>query len=462
MRKWLIVCVVTCLLAAAGGLGVRYGLRRQATAIDVEEKTIEGSSAEAEGLVLQTVYKLGSSTWRTVAELTSQGFRTDTTFGFEKEPQYLTSHFFGIDCLHVIISIENPERIWNLYGNPGEEVLNAKDVKVPRKEISEYETFSLHGPYYDAYDAEDKICEFLRIRVLDEEIVRIRKNRVSYDLPELWYDYEWSIDSGVSGERDAFYPNTMSAYTGEKLYFALSNRSNNGKIMDFSDTPGGYGVYMLPMRKAADLKEAVSVLRGDIYKRINHDYEVGEVRTLYSVDPEMEIKGIAVSEDKTKLFVLLEDKGWYRVSVLDAESGSLLSQVDLGEFTEAEDVSFDCHAGADFGVFCLFKPDRLYIVSCENDGKWTVKSIENFVKKCGILYNGFLNSRIAFDGQRFAFMWDHNNYTYWDSTFHLAVFDGDDVVYRGDLDLSLSRANRNVNLNDTAGIELLDFRICWK
>ena len=93
------------------------------------------------------------------------------------------------------------------------------------------------------------------------------------------------------------------------------------RILDFSDIPGGYGVYMMPLRKVRELDKPVEYERKDSWEDFRWEtveikYEIGEPAVVLPLDPEIRLCGMSQSEDLTKVFVLTLENGRYFADVI--------------------------------------------------------------------------------------------------------------------------------------------------
>lgn len=80
---------------------------------------------------------------------------------------------------------------------------------------------------------------FLRIPVLPDEIIEVDVDRSSDGATT-------GIGSGSKEENDSYRLETSGFVTEEACFFTFSTRTAQGKIVDTSQIPGGYGIYRLP------------------------------------------------------------------------------------------------------------------------------------------------------------------------------------------------------------------------
>ena len=468
MRKWVAAFTAICITAAVGGVWIFGTMRRQAKAVEVTGTTLVGDERAADGLILETVYELQWTYWSTVTEWTADGPKTEAQYRLLSEEPQLLSPFFKQNAVQERMDNylgRTAEYWWNVYGRP---VSNGgRVVDLPLSEVTKYEPLKIYfnmwsEVMWDAYEAEDKINEFLRITVPEWQKVRLsHTSEWDADFQEMIENYSADFFAG----EDWYYPTVESVYTGEKLFFAIDNRSKEGQILDFSDTPGGYGVYMLPLRKVRDLDKPVEYRRKDYpddyrFESVDVEYEIGEPSVVLPLDPQTRVYGMSQSEDLTKVFVLTIEDGRYVATVIDAVSLRVLAHIDLCEEDTLVDQTIECHAGENFGAIYFWASDQLFILYPYGEEDWRPIRLTGFGKLDIITWNRFRTTRLACDGERTAVCYDDDiNYS---EHVYLAVFDKEKPVYAGKFCNSLEYANRNENLASIAGVQCEDFRIRWK
>lgn len=110
-------------------------------------------------------------------------------------------------------------------------------------------------------------------------------------------------DKVTSSDSFGFY--TISCVTNEAAYFTFNPHTDNGKVVDTSLIPGGYGIYRLP-----------------------YDSETGvpktsELEMVYSLDPNKTYNGIYASPDGKKIFLTYYNTETGDISLHNAESDQL-------------------------------------------------------------------------------------------------------------------------------------------
>lgn len=143
------------------------------------------------------------------------------------------------------------------------------------------------------------IQSFFKIPVIENE----------YQSVTMVYDpatgsLEHTESSGSNNEKDdSFQFSTVSCVTDEAAYFTFNPHTQNGKLVDTSLIPGGYGIYRLPF----DTKSGVP--------------KTGELEMVYALDLNKEYNGIYASPDGKKLFLTyyMNDRTGEKAGSSDAE-----------------------------------------------------------------------------------------------------------------------------------------------
>ena len=180
MRKWVAAFVAICIGAAVGGILIVGSMRRQARAVEVTGTTLMGDESAADGLCVETVYRIDYTYWSTATERTADGLRTEAKYEQLSEGPELNSKYFKRDLVADRLEYYSFEKRaaywWNVFGRP---VSNGGHVvEMPLREITQYQPLKFRLNLWseilkDAYEAEDKINEFLRIKAPEWQKVRL-------------------------------------------------------------------------------------------------------------------------------------------------------------------------------------------------------------------------------------------------------------------------------------------------
>ena len=121
--------------------------------------------------------------------------------------------------------------------------------------------------------------DFFKIPVLEEEYMTFRLAKGSDG--ELFVTTDYSITKGG----DDFGFNVQSCDTEDASYFFFDAHSLNGRVVDTSLIPGGFGIYRMPH----EAKNGKSVME--------------ELKNVYRLDPKAYYQSIAASPDGKKLMI---------------------------------------------------------------------------------------------------------------------------------------------------------------
>ncbi len=399
MRKWVVIFFAVCLLTAIGSAVAFVDFRAQTKDIRVTTIGESGDPAYADSLVFETLCSLEQVRWQTEStwkhgEMTTV---TDCT-SYGTPVVFLPSYFRTQNEVLVYEQLQNVEYWWNTMvlprkcGNSG---------KVSLREISPY--YNLNVSYWlgYAYVVDLNTTEYLKIKTLDEEKVLLYRN--SYwvrddnsgevnECYDIWYETR-------QGE-DYYEPEIWSAWSDTAIYLVINNRSAGGQVMDFSDTPGGYGIWKIPCFPAMGEACIEKTLEGVEYFS---NYRYGEIEQFLPLDTEKNVRSLTMDENMNNLFLLSETDGVYEVTVIDIHSAKVLAEVSLGKLDATEYSSFYSFSGADFGAVYESETRCLYLVREKTAGEWTMERIQ--MQEDNPFDTAFRNRtylRMACDGERLA------------------------------------------------------------
>ena len=125
---------------------------------------------------------------------------------------------------------------------------------------------------------------FFRIPMPENESMGYRVTRFSESDDTLYPEPSgWTV-STKSGE-DHFAFAMISCAADDAIYFTFDPHTENGKLVDLSRIPGGYGIYRLP------------------YDRERKIFLGEKLEMVYALDPELRYVGLTVSPDGRKLLL---------------------------------------------------------------------------------------------------------------------------------------------------------------
>ncbi len=182
----------------------------------------------------------------------------------------------------------------------------------------------------------EKIGDFFRIPVLEEErcIISLGKNE----------NGNMSHLGSGAGKGDMYYLWMQNAIAGDACYFTFNSHSNEGKVMDTSLIPGGYGIYCLSYDGALEGNEENA-------DRISVD--VDGLKMVYSLDPEIDVMHLHLNEKKDKLILHAEEYGKYVVTVIDVATMETLQKISIMDWDK--EYGYQIYDEGDFIVATVHK-----------------------------------------------------------------------------------------------------------
>ena len=399
MRKWVVIFFAVCLLTAIGSAVAFVDFRAQTKDIRVTTIVESGDPAYADSLVFETLCSLEQVRWQTESKWKQGDITTVTDCWSYGTPQVFLSHYHRSE-VEMFASVQIPyvEDFWNAMILP-QKCGNSGEVNL--REISPY--YPLDILYWVGYAsfAETKVGEYFKIRSLEEERVVLRKDSSwsRDDYTGEYTEYEYYMFETQHGE-DYYDPEIYSVSTDSALYFVFNNRSHSGQIMDFSDTPGGYGIWRISFSPEQGESCVAKTPEGVKYYDL---YQYGEVEQFLALDTRKNVLNLTMDENMNTLFLLSETDGVYEVTVIDIRSGKVLAEVSLGKLDATEYSSFYSFGGADFGA--VYEPETrcLSLVREKTAGEWTMERIQmQEDNPFDATYRNRSYLRMACDGERLA------------------------------------------------------------
>lgn len=170
-----------------------------------------------------------------------------------------------------------------------------------------------------------KMQEFFRIPIIGEDKVSVTIEKNNGIICGL----DLSVDSPVS-----FSGSSVLRENG--CFFAIEIWSSDGSEADYSNIPGGYGIYFLPFVNEGDEKTA--------------DFD--SLSCVYPLDAGTRILSMYEAEDDSGIQLVTLEDGVYYISVIDNEIGGLIQKLSIfpGEN--------DWLTSYDKGEFVLFNGER--------------------------------------------------------------------------------------------------------
>lgn len=359
MKRALTLTLVLALLGGIGLAAAAVTVGSQADQVTVSAQILYGDPADAEGLTVHQQVEYDNHIRWDITYQPGEAPAAETEFSFsptmfhdEYEPYY---QGMCIQCLpdyhQSYTSLESGKVQVNSakdqYGARAEELVGinkAYHELYEETEAGEDGTKIIHlADYYDYYplqfhlnhpnhdtwwnwslefdylaseegaarDSRLAISEYFRIPVLEEETLEL-------DIRKQADGQLWSTGYG-STDSDSYQIWTRADVTDDAVYFTINNYTTNGRLVDLSLVPGGFGIYRLavPSDPSEDTKYSP--------ERV----PVQEVSAIFSIAPETVVTCLQASEDQTRLYLVTIEDGIYYFTVMDLERYEILQKLEL-------------------------------------------------------------------------------------------------------------------------------------
>ena len=434
MRKTLIVFLALALVCACGAAVCTHAVAAPREDVTFDEHVFAGDPAAAAGLQVQLQAALRQNLfWDSTVRFSGRDYTADTAFRFSpvavsrEQPRQYSGVEVDTRVNVWTDSDTNPFGYRKAYqeildtlepGQTGTKVIRVADyydeyplwfsVDLPHLFITTLDSWDDHDAY--ATDAErdaiHALRDFFRIPVLPDEYVELQIDK----------NMDGSSSSyGVSSvqQGDRYWPSSESVVTDDACFFRLSNRTENGKLVDMSRIPGGYGIYILPYVQSEADSFPDTYLCAD------------QLACFFPLDPAVEIRHLGLTPDDYTNITETDDFTCIRVS---ERRICVLTQEADGQFQVALTSDFDSELPFAVGYSSIsemaFDGERLALV--RNDETVLVNGAESTKRYLA----GSTAGLITEDG------------TYVDNCgFTIAVFDASGLAYYGGYRSSLEGVN---------------------
>lgn len=482
MKRALALTLVLVLLGGIGLAAAAVTVGSQENQVTVTEQVFYGDSAEAEGLTVHQQVEYDNHIRWDITYQPGEAPAAETEFSFsptmfhdEYEPYY---QGMCIQCLpdyhQSYTSLESGKVQVNSakdqYGARAEELVGinkAYHELYKETEAGEDGTKIIHlADYYDYYplqfeldhpnhstwwnwslefdylaseegaarDSRLAISEYFRIPVLEEETLEL-------DIRKQADGQLWSTGYG-STDSDNYQMWTRSDYTDDAVYFTINNYTSDGKVMDLSMIPGGYGIYRL----------AVPSDPSQDAQHIPNKVPVQEVSTIFSLDPATVVTCLQVSEDQTRLYLLTIEDGQHMFTVLDLERCEVLQKMTLGPCSSESsywDLQFSLYEKENVLILWLgyvdAVGDHFAVLIPQENGTFELDFLTerayvfDYTEDHGSFFS-FSPETFAWNGEQLAVIERLSNQVHDQQTFcscAVAIYDASGLVYYSVLDNSL-------------------------
>lgn len=253
----------------------------------------------------------------------------------------------------------------------------------------------------------DKICEFIKIPVFEDEYldIHVKKHRGG----TVGFGHGYSDKA-----TDHYSISTQSTYTDKVCYFTINNKTEQGQIMDFSHIPGGYGIYALPYG--------------------NFALHANELSMVYKLDEAVTVNYMTVNDEQTKLLLSVVENNITYLEIIEIETMTQLQKIAVSEGQH-----FIIYPEEGFIVYEF--ADTVAVVE-EQNGEYALKLTSNKFDTSAFSDQPFyfkLGAAFDFDGERLIMVdniWFEDGW-YDKCGFFIAVYGEDGMLYYGKYENSL-------------------------
>ncbi|MEA4932846.1 MAG: hypothetical protein VB071_04580, partial [Lawsonibacter sp.] len=233
-----------------------------------------------------------------------------------------------------------------------------------------------------------------------------------------------------------------NAITDDYCYFALSANTQEEVLMDYSNVPGGYGIYRLP---CATQEEPMTI---------------DELKMVYPLETNEQLRLFQTSADQTKLLLVTQEENYYILKVLDPKTAQELQRIPLME-DKADLYASELYVGEDFLV-ALFGETQFVVLS-QVGGNYELSFTGTLPEKEIFSFNYSYDYIMAFDGEKLAMaaINDRNTYNTF-CGFSLVVCDKTGTLYAGRYDSSLDKAQAAEYIDRCKAMNNDPLKIRWE
>lgn len=464
MRKALVLTLCLAILSAAG-IGLVHGLfSEKHDSVVITENVLYGDRSEADGVAVELNthynYHLFWDTEYVVGDVP----KTKTAYEFSAREQYshspweyngihVTSNFeFGMD-----VEKKNPQGLEKAYielfnrCEPGQELETTIFLAdycdyYPLQIQIDLENCNLHfvsnvydgddvdlGPQILHYDGRNTgyyevFADYFKIPVLPEETIQIHVRKGD----------EGGIRSSGggwgSGDSDRYNLYSIGAVGKDSCFFVFDAHSYEGKVMDMSLLPDGFGIFSVPYF---------------INEEGTTDIDPYSLEMVYELDPESWVSNFFLSHDKTELMLFTVEGGLLMMTVIDAETFETLQKVEVCPAESPLDI-YNYHIHNDF-IVISHGESQLSVMALGSSGYEYQYTVKRYVEADDTVYPAdYLKISAAMDfdhstGKLLIADAMENQDGGWNMTadFYISVYDKNGMLYHGAYTSSLTTDGRS-------------------
>ncbi len=225
-----------------------------------------------------------------------------------------------------------------------------------------------------------RIREYFRIPVLENEHLGIHVSKRTDGTKGSW-------GGGTSQFGDWYNMWGYSVLSDDACYFTLNTLTHDGKVVDTSELPDGYGIFCLPYGKEYDEQKRTDVSVID----------VDHLEMVYPLTPGIEIAYLSLNAEQNCLYLHAVEDGTYTITVIDLSTMQPKQKLEITQFDE--EPSWGISDQEDFMVIDYHHSQELAVISKGEGGELTLEYICP-VQPEGVNSYYSYNTAMDFDGER--------------------------------------------------------------
>ena len=471
-KKFIITIVSLCIAIASIGAVFAFGL--QENKIEYEQETLFGDPSYADGLTASYLMTSArSANWHLAYKLNKTGFEVEDDFKhsqsgnlgdvFYKEGSIYDDENIN-DGRHITVfrgfntsTLEDKFREEFKKENITGEVVKRvylkdiqkyyePDLSISANKMSIYGTNSSFPAAIASGEQAfwNKFYDYFKIPVIDNETLLVTGVKVKSNDSITCF-----VNNDYEADMFAFY--VKSVLSDNALYFNISNRisipfeserKSDGIYADFSQVPGGYGIYKLPYDKEKDINPSFQ----------EGVFDIDNLQTIFSLNENEQVGNMGLSSDGSHLYLIINEN-------VDGHERLMFKNINLKTFNEDQEFVIDENYEYSYVIqkknFVAIRcyganliDDRLKVYYERSEGKYELFLDTNLSSKEVDAWNVYTPS-VACDGDRFVVcnVWmQGENKPYYYSTdastgIDVAVYKDNELKYQGRYTNSLDLCN---------------------
>ncbi len=469
MKKMYAIIMILVLFAFGSLFGIGANIYAQRDQVTIRENVLYGDAAVADGLTVGLRNQMSSHLfWNTTYKVGKNSkCKTEYSFSLREREESEDYIYRGIDLYEYMESDFSYESgLGNTVGlsliqkdylkvlskmGEGEE----KWLKLYLKDYYEYypvrmvlelpntvwvnnnpETEVGDKPYDPKYVIE-KFQKFFRIPVLESDFIQVKLTKKGTAEDGTYHN---TTMAGVY-ERSQFHLDTVNVYTEDTCYFAIKNRKQQEKTLNYDDVtflekeyvdtsyiPGGYGIY------------AFSYGRGDGEYHTGIDSD--SLKMVFPLEEKALVKHMMIRNNQSQLILITDEEQDAYLTVIDLATMKQTQKFLLHENLYDTEFYAEYFVADDF--IAILIRGKIFVISEENG----VYTHEFTVEEDRKLENdwSYLGRAMDFDGEKLAVVgnvYGRMGYVSQTCDFYLAVYDKNGLIYYGEYENSLSMSNNS-------------------